>query len=107
MTQTPVIISRYHAAAAAGDIDAVVACFTDDAHVHDEDQDHHGRSQILALRDRVFSMFYFKNYISFLFYLGDSVHVVHTHLEGDFPGGVVDLEQRFTVSDGLISELVI
>lgn len=34
-------------------------------------------------------------------------HVVHTHLEGDFPGGVVDLEQRFTVTDGLISDLVI
>jgi hypothetical protein len=38
---------------------------------------------------------------------GEDEYVVATHLEGDFPGGVVDLEQRFTVSDGLISELLI
>ena len=33
----------------------------------------------------------------------DAVH----HLEGDFPGGVVDLHFRFTLRDGLISEFVI
>jgi hypothetical protein len=29
------------------------------------------------------------------------------HLEGNFPGGVVDLRYRFVVVDDLISELVI
>ena len=29
------------------------------------------------------------------------------HLEGDFPGGVVDLRYKFTLTDDLISELVI
>ena len=38
---------------------------------------------------------------------GDGVLVAHTHLEGDFPGGVVDLEQRFTLVDGLIADLAI
>jgi hypothetical protein len=32
--------------------------------------------------------------------------VVH-HLEGDFPGGVVDLHFRFTLRDALIARLVI
>ena len=29
------------------------------------------------------------------------------HLEGDFPGGVVNLRYQFTVVDDLITELVI
>jgi hypothetical protein len=29
------------------------------------------------------------------------------HLEGDFPGGVVDLRFRFTLREGRIAELVI
>jgi hypothetical protein len=32
---------------------------------------------------------------------------VAIRLEGDFPGGVADLEQRFTVRDGEITRLVI
>lgn len=39
--------------------------------------------------------------------VGPETYVVHTHLEGNFPGGVVDLQQRFTVTGGLISELLI
>jgi hypothetical protein len=33
--------------------------------------------------------------------------LVVNHLEGDFPGGVVDLRYRFALSGDLISELVI
>ncbi len=33
--------------------------------------------------------------------------LVTNHLEGDFPGGVVDLRYRFVLADGLISELEI
>ena len=36
---------------------------------------------------------------------GDQQYLVSTHLEGDFPGGLVDLDQRFTLDDGLISDL--
>lgn len=36
---------------------------------------------------------------------GDGVHVVHDHLEGDFPGGEVDLRHRFERRDGLIHHL--
>ncbi|MER5654946.1 hypothetical protein ABT076_18240 [Streptomyces sp. NPDC002131] len=38
----------------------------------------------------------------------DATHVTATHhLEGDFPGGQVDLRFRFTLRDGLIERLVI
>jgi hypothetical protein len=33
--------------------------------------------------------------------------IVAIRLEGDFPGGVADLEQRFTLRDGEITRLVI
>jgi hypothetical protein len=33
--------------------------------------------------------------------------LVTNHLEGDFPGGVVDLRYRFVLTDDLISELEI
>jgi len=33
--------------------------------------------------------------------------IVAVHAEGDFPGGVADLEQRFTVRDNRITRLVI
>ena len=38
---------------------------------------------------------------------GTSRWVVRQRLEGDFPGGVVELDYRFVLSGGLISELVI
>ncbi len=107
MTPTPAIISRYYAAAASGDLDLVLDCFTAEAHVHDEDRDYHGRSEIRSWREGVATRFTYTTEITDVEQLGDGIHLVHTHLEGDFPGGVVDLKQRFTVSDGRISALVI
>ena len=34
-------------------------------------------------------------------------HDVHIHLEGNFPGGTVDLTQRFGLRDGRIASLQI
>jgi hypothetical protein len=39
--------------------------------------------------------------------LGFDRYVVFVRLVGDFPGGVFDLADRFTVHDGLIAELEI
>jgi hypothetical protein len=39
--------------------------------------------------------------------LDERHYVVTRHLEGDFPGGVVDLRYSFELSDGKIKELVI
>jgi hypothetical protein len=35
----------------------------------------------------------------------DNTWLVTNHLEGDFPGGVVDLRYRFVVSGELLSKL--
>ena len=39
--------------------------------------------------------------------LDDGRWLVRNHLEGDFPGGAVDLRYEFALTDGLISRLVI
>jgi hypothetical protein len=107
MPSTPDVVSRYYAAAESGDLDALMACFTADAHVHDEDHDYHGRAEIRSWREGVANRFTYTTEITDVEQVGETVHVVHTHLEGDFPGGVVDLLQRFTVTGGLISDLEI
>jgi ketosteroid isomerase-like protein len=107
MSATPDVISRYYAAATDGDLDTVIGCFTVDAHVLDEGSDHNGVDEIRRWREDVATKYTYTTLITGVETSGDGAYVVATHLEGDFPGGVVDLEQRFTLTDGLISELLI
>lgn len=107
MTTIPDVIDRYYEAAAVGDTDTVVACFTTDAHVHDEQRDYHGVAEIRRWREGTASRFTYTTEITEVEQVADGEYVVSTHLEGDFPGGVVDLAQRFTVVDGLIAGLSI
>jgi ketosteroid isomerase-like protein len=99
------------AASDSGDIDAIVACFTDDAIVVDENQEWVGRSRIREWRERVASAYEYTVEIRSTVPRGQidglEHHDVHTHLEGNFPGGTVDLTNRFAVRDGLIARLEI
>lgn len=107
MATVPDVISRYYDAAAADDLESLLACFTDDAHVRDESHDFRGVAEIRGWRNGLASRFTYTTQITGTEVVADDVYVVSTHLEGDFPGGVVDLEQRFTVTDGLIADLSI
>ena len=108
MATIPDVISRYYAAAAAQDhLDTLIGCFTADAHVLDEGHDYHGVAEVRTWRESLASQFTYTTEIIGAEQLGDSEYVVSTHLEGDFPGGVVDLDQRFTLAGGLISDLSI
>jgi ketosteroid isomerase-like protein len=107
MTTIPDVIARYYAAAAKGDLDTVLDCFTPEAHVLDESQHYQGIAEIRRWRESVASRYTYTTEITGATKAGEGEYVVATHLEGDFPGGVVDLEQRFTVSGDLISELLI
>ena len=107
MDTIPDVITRYYAAAAAGDIDALVSCFATDAHVHDDGRDYRGVAEIRAWRESLASQFTYTTEITGVDQSSDGAYVVFTHLEGDFPGGVVDLEQRVTLAEGLIADLSI
>jgi hypothetical protein len=95
MSTAPEVISRYGAAAAAGDLDALIGCFTAGAHVRDHGQDHHGAAQIRAWREGLASRFTYTTQIS-----GPTRPARPARRStsppasrGAFPGGVVDLDQ--------------
>jgi ketosteroid isomerase-like protein len=107
----PTIISEYLAAADRGDVDALVACFVNDATVCDEDQEWHGHAGIRQWRTKVATAYEYTVAVRRVVALGKTAgverHDVYTHLEGNFPGGTVDLTYRFGLRDGLITLLEI
>jgi hypothetical protein len=107
----PTIISEYFAAADRADVDAVVAVFADDATVFDEDREWLGHDGIRQWRTQVASAYEYTVEIRRSADRGvvDCVelHDVYTHLEGNFPGGTVDLTNRFGIRNGLLTRLEI
>jgi ketosteroid isomerase-like protein len=103
----PAVITRYLAAHLARDLDAAMACYTDDAVAVDEGHTYRGPREI---RDWLLGRAAAGRYTTTLlatYRVDDERYVAVHHLEGDFPGGVVDLRFRFTLRDGRIAELVI
>ena len=107
----PTIISEYLTAADRGDVNAIVACFANNATVLDENQEWHGPAGIRQWRTQVATAYEYTVEVRRTVGLGttDGVerHDVYTHLEGNFPGGTVDLTNRFGLRDGLITLLEI
>jgi ketosteroid isomerase-like protein len=107
----PPVVSNYLAASDRDDIDAIVACFTNDAVVLDEDRQWHGVAAIRQWREKVGTAFEYTVAIIGSDALGEvdggRRHNVYTHLEGNFPGGQVDLTNRFTLRGDLIEGLEI
>ena len=107
----PTVISDYLAASDRGDLDALVACFSDDAVVLDEDQEWLGRAGIRQWREKVANAYEYTVEVRGVAQQGsvDGVqrYDVHTHLEGNFPGGTVDLTFRFGLRDDRITTLQI
>jgi hypothetical protein len=107
----PTIISDYMAASDSRSVDAMVACFTDDAVVVDEDHEWRGRARIREWRERVATAYEYtveaRGAVPRGQLDGLERHDVYTHLEGNFPGGTVDLTNRFGLRDGHIARLEI
>jgi ketosteroid isomerase-like protein len=107
----PTIISDYFAASDGGDVDAIVACFANDATVIDEDREWRGHPGIRQWRTQVAAAYEYTVEIRRTVARGElegaERHDIYTHLEGNFPGGTVDLTNRFGLRDGRITLLEI
>jgi len=82
----------------SGDADKVEALFTEDAVVTDEGQTHRGQAEIRSWVRKTINLF--STTLTFL--RGrevDGMVGASYRLEGDFPGGVVDLEYQFRLND--------
>ena len=107
----PAVISGYLAASDRGDAEAIVRCFAEDAVVVDEGQEWRGTAAIRRWRDTVATAYDYTVQVTGAKAVGevDGVerHDVYLHLEGNFPGGEVDLTDRFALRGGRIARLEI
>ena len=105
--ETPAVIERYLQATAAGDLDGLVACFAPDATATDEGKTYRGPVEIRAWREQVAASFdYTTKVLSSEPGPADSYRVVAL-IEGNFPGGSVELTFAFRLTGDLIGDLVI
>jgi hypothetical protein len=85
----------------------LLSAFATDATVIDDGTTYTGHDEIHRWRETEASEYTYTVEVSHVEKLDDERYVVSTHLEGDFPGGVVDVIYRFTLADDLIARLEI
>jgi uncharacterized protein (TIGR02246 family) len=103
----PAVITTYLAAHQARDLDPALACYTEDAVAVDEGHTYRGKREIRDWLARAAGEYSYTTKLIAAQRVDDEHYVAVHHLEGDFPGGVVDLRFQFTLRDGHIAELVI
>ena len=105
--QLPEVIGRYQAAHDRRDVPIALECFTPDARVFDDGREYVGTDAIREWLSTAASEFTFTRTLISASAVGDDAWSVVNHLEGNFPGGAVDLRYQYTLAGNLISELVI
>ncbi len=106
-TPTPAVLTRYLAAAEAGDIAALAGCFTADGTVLDEGHTYRGQAEIIGWRTALAGQWTYTSTVTGTEPVSADEFRVTVHIEGNFPGGVADLRYRFTLRDDLIAALSI
>jgi ketosteroid isomerase-like protein len=106
-TFAPDVITRYFAAQSARDFDTLLTLFADDATVIDEGQTRRGANEIRAWREDVASVYEYSTELTSLEAIDEGIYVARVHLEGNFPGGTVDLRYRFMLDGDSIWRLEI
>jgi hypothetical protein len=106
-SQLPAIIRTFLVDHAARDADAAARAFAPTAVVRDQGETFRGAAEVLAFLRHQGGEFTYTTELRGGRRIDETHWVAVNHLEGDFPGGVADLDYRFTVADGLITELEI
>jgi hypothetical protein len=103
----PDTVRRYQDAHDRHDTDVALSAFEPDAAVFDDGKEFHGTDEIRTWLTTAASEYTFTRTLVSAEPVDADTWLVVNHLEGNFPGGVVDLRYMFTLSDDRISELVI
>jgi ketosteroid isomerase-like protein len=99
-------IANYIAAANTQDIEALTACFTDGAVVHDEKRDREGIAAIRKWAEEVSAKYRPTVEVLGVTRSGDTT-VLAGRVSGDFPGSPIELRYAFTLTAGKIERLEI
>lgn len=100
-------MTRYQDAHDRRDTVTALSAFAPNARVVDDGQEYRGSDEIRDWLTHAASEYTFTRSLVRAEATGSDTWLVVNHLEGDFPGGVVDLRYQFVVTRDLISELVI
>lgn len=107
----PTVVSDYLAASERSDVSGIVACFAPEAVIIDEHRTWRGAAEIRQWRESVATAYEYTVELTGTKAVGEAGGVgrfdVYTHLEGNFPGGKVDLTDHFAVRGGRIVRLEI
>ena len=107
VSQLPAPISSYLVAHQARDLDTAVGYYTEDAVAVDEGHAYRGPQQIRDWLATAASEYTYTIELTGARRIDDEHYVTTHHLEGNFPGGVADLQFKFTLREGRISRLTI
>ena len=108
ISDLPGTVRGYLTAHTARDTDTALAAYTADAVVSDDGHTHRGTAEIRRWLQQSASEYTFTTELIGAQRVDDRQWTAVSHLEGDFPGGVVDLRYRFTLDgDGHIAVLTI
>ena len=106
-SQLPPTIRAFLAARAERAVDDALRAFGDDPVVVDDGRTFRGADEVRGFLRDAGTEFTYTTELLGAWRLGDDRWVVRHHLVGDFPGGIADLDHRFTLGGGLVAELVI
>ena len=105
--QFPATIRSFLTAHATRDTDVALPLFVSDAVVVDQDKTFRGTDEILGFLRKAGAEFSYTTELIGAQRIDDEHWVATNRLEGNFPGGMVDLDYRFAMDGDHISELVI
>jgi hypothetical protein len=100
------VIQRYIDASNAHDVNAIIACFSDDAVVRDENATRRGKIDIERWATETIEKYKFQ-FAPLNAEDHDTETVVRVRVSGTFPGSPVKLDYHFTIANDKISSLVI
>lgn len=106
-TDLPEVIGRYFGAHDRRDTDAALATFAADAVVIDDGHEYTTPGEIRDWLAHASTQFTYTRTFTGAEAVTPEAWLVTNRLEGDFPGGVVDLRYRFRIANDVIAELVI
>jgi len=102
----PSKIQNYIDASNAHDVPSILACFTDDATVRDENTTHRGKIDIERWATETIEKYKFQ-FKPLSTEDRDNETVVAVEISGTFPGSPITLDYRFAIANEKIASLII
>jgi|SRR5882672_9075013 len=107
LDELPAVLTRYLNAHRAHDTTTALTTFTDDATVIDDGNVHSGTAAVEKWLNRSSTEYTYTTELTGAHRADETHYTATNRLEGNFPGGIVDLRYQFALRDGLIERLVI